>query len=259
MTSGKKHSNPPQKFICEYCNKPFKRVVYPSSKGHFRFCSPLCRNKARTGKLILYAVKLKQTKSCKYCAKTFVDTTPRQKRLYCSIKCTNADRTALITKHCRWCSKKFQVPPSRVEYQYCSIKCYWKSIRKERITTYCSWCGKQYRQLASRGTIYCSEKCSQEAHCGENHPRWKGGGIKYYGPNWGKQSRKARKRDNYTCQSCGLHKRYPRLTVHHIVSFRTFNSDWQAANQLDNLITICAPCHNRIESGVIDCPQLNLS
>jgi len=51
MTSGKRGSNSPQKFICGYCEGEFERTVTPSAP-QFRFCSPTCRNKARTRPLI---------------------------------------------------------------------------------------------------------------------------------------------------------------------------------------------------------------
>jgi len=80
---------------------------------------------------------------------------------------------------------------------------------------------------------------------------------RYYGSNWQEQKKKARTRDNFTCVKCGKttkeHKRS--LDVHHVKSFSSFTSldedgdqiiDWQKANTLDNLITICRQCHNKV-------------
>jgi len=94
---------------------------------------------------------------------------------------------------------------------------------------------------------------------GKNNPSWKGGKVKYYGPNWPRQQRAARRRDNYTCQVCGIaQKKAGRsLDVHHIKPFRSFgyipdeNDNYLQANALTNLITLCRSCHKKAESGAI--------
>ncbi len=71
-----------------------------------------------------------------------------------------------------------------------------------------------------------------------------------YGPNWNQQRRLARQRDNFTCQVCELveHGGKPHH-VHHKIPFRNFTSVL-AANQLDNLITLCPSCHKKAETAV---------
>lgn len=77
---------------------------------------------------------------------------------------------------------------------------------------------------------------------------------KGYGKNWYSQKKKALIRDNYTCQKCGhkgYRKRNGRLTVevHHqtkikeFVNIQTKEVDWDAANHLANLVTLCVSCH----------------
>lgn len=74
-----------------------------------------------------------------------------------------------------------------------------------------------------------------------------------YGPNWPKQRARALKRDDYTCQKCG-HKgkkkgRYWDVHVHHRRKIAWFADtskgvvDWEAANNLNNLVTLCIRCH----------------
>lgn len=90
-----------------------------------------------------------------------------------------------------------------------------------------------------------------EMFSGENSGTWAGGDINYYGPNWLSQRKKARERDNFTCQDCGItEEQYGReLSVHHIVPFRKFNGDLEKANQLANLIILCEyPCHRKRHS-----------
>lgn len=89
---------------------------------------------------------------------------------------------------------------------------------------------------------------------GENSGTWAGGEINYYGPNWYHQRRKVRKRDNYTCQDCGItEKEYGnQLSVHHIGPFRNFHGDWRKANELSNLISLCEyPCHRKRHSKMV--------
>lgn len=92
---------------------------------------------------------------------------------------------------------------------------------------------------------------------GELHHRWKGGFDPYYGRNWHGQRRNALRRDNYKCKHCGITENAHReqykagLDVHHITPFRRFDKPVNA-NQLDNLVTLCRRCHNRLEGEEMD-------
>jgi predicted nucleic acid-binding Zn ribbon protein len=82
-----------------------------------------------------------------------------------------------------------------------------------------------------------------------------GGHATYRGPNWDRQSKAARQRDNDTCQHCGISA--PHLPVHHIMPFRLF-TDYRAANALDNLVTLCPICHGAAELDFWNShPELN--
>lgn len=80
MTSGKRGSNLPQQFVCEYCGKHFERIVCPSSKGQFRFCSPTCRNKARSRPLVPCPI-------CGTLFKDYVNDISGARKQYCSQEC----------------------------------------------------------------------------------------------------------------------------------------------------------------------------
>jgi len=84
-----------------------------------------------------------------------------------------------------------------------------------------------------------------------------------YGANWSAQRDAARARDRYRCQGCGTVEMPGRQhDVHHRIPFRAFLADptlrgglaqefaWQAANVLENLITLCPACHRQAEAGV---------
>jgi DEAD/DEAH box helicase domain-containing protein len=77
-----------------------------------------------------------------------------------------------------------------------------------------------------------------------------------YGPNWQQQRNAARARDGYRCTLCGAGEPAGRQhDVHHRQPFRSFgyipgqNDAYRQANQLDNLATLCRPCHQRAEQG----------
>ena len=83
----------------------------------------------------------------------------------------------------------------------------------------------------------------------ENNPNWQGG-ISYlpYPEDWTDTLRESiRKRDDYTCQECGIHQdeltgRIKKLSVHHI--------DYDKNNlNPDNLISLCYVCHLKTNSN----------
>jgi DEAD/DEAH box helicase domain-containing protein len=73
-----------------------------------------------------------------------------------------------------------------------------------------------------------------------------------YGPDWTQQRDqrdRARSRDKFRCQVCGLEEGDREHHVHHKTPFRQFDSP-KAANQIGNLITLCPPCHRRVETVI---------
>jgi DEAD/DEAH box helicase domain-containing protein len=76
-----------------------------------------------------------------------------------------------------------------------------------------------------------------------------------YGPSWQEARRGARERDAFRCARCGAPERARREhDVHHLVPFRSFgyvpgkNENHRQANALENLVTLCAACHQRLEA-----------
>lgn len=76
---------------------------------------------------------------------------------------------------------------------------------------------------------------------GELNAGWTGGKVTYRGKGWLSAREQARRRDGYKCQKCGATKH---LEVHHIVPYRLTQD-----NSLDNLITLCHTCHEKVEHG----------
>lgn len=219
-----------------------------------------------------------QSVKCDNCGAIFDRPSAQVKRYkthFCSTKCMGKYRSKHIRGErasrksprvkvsCCNCGKIFDKTPYRISLvsnHYCSHKC-----RSEygRIKVACSNCGKPISRHASKDKYienhYCNRDCFHEwmskHQTGENNPNFKGG-PNYYGPNWRRQRRSARKRDGYRCQSCGVtEKKLGReLDVHHIKPFKSFcctkeNGNYKKANELTNLISLCPTCHKAAEWG----------
>ena len=175
-----------------------------------------------------------------------------------------------IIRHCEICGKTMSRKPSyglKYDKAFCSTKCHgkWRSqnIKGETGPHYnskrytCTQCDKEIDRspFETKDKMFCSQACHYQWASGSNSPSWQGGTTHYYGPNWRKQKSACRKRDGNTCQNCGLYTN--RIHAHHIIPFRLFdyipdaNENYLAANELSNLICLCASCHKSAEHGRI--------
>lgn len=130
-------------------------------------------------------------------------------------------------------------------------------LRKEDgVVVRCVQCGKHFTQprwYAEKKvqSKFCSATCrstwdletfDEPFHLVlEGRPEYRGG-------NWKAQSQKARERDAFCCQMCGVTEEDlgRQLDVHHKVPFRLFESPVEA-NRLDNLTSVCPSCHKTLE------------
>ncbi|MCC7116903.1 MAG: DEAD/DEAH box helicase [Anaerolineales bacterium] len=75
-----------------------------------------------------------------------------------------------------------------------------------------------------------------------------------YGPDWPQVREAVRRRDQFTCQVCGVKETTRQHDVHHKIPFRAFLRDGQMdralANRLENLTTLCSTCHRQAEQNV---------
>lgn len=228
---------------CKFCEKMFHRYEYRKrlSKTKNFFCSNSCSSKYRV-KLGIFAGANNPawkggpvTLTCAICNIVF-----------------DRERSAYIEDQ---------------NHYYCSQECQHKGLSKfysgqnsphvgEWYTESCYSCNRPVTRpkWAFRGMVFCNMKCfgiwKSENFSGSGNPAWKGGYNNYYGPNWKRQAKQARKRDNYTCQACGITQDENRrkLDVHHITRFHDFDGDWKKANHLDNLVTYCHSCHMSVEN-----------
>ena len=69
------------------------------------------------------------------------------------------------------------------------------------------------------------------------------------GANWELQALKARTRDGFVCQVCGVSEEElgRQLDVHHKIPYRSFSSNIEA-NKLEHLISVCPSCHSKLEA-----------
>lgn len=179
---------------------------------------------------------------------------------------------------CEQCGKSTKRTPSQAahaEHHFCSRACdnEWRRAhplvgaanpRYTTITVQCAQCGADVQRQPWQANAYqsfCGRKCVNayaSAHrVAENGANWRGGHDGYRGPNWNRQRNAARKRDQYACQRCGKTERElgRELDVHHIKPLREFNyvyglnENYKLANVLENLLSLCIPCHKAAERG----------
>lgn len=198
---------------------------------------------------------------CQYCGKTFVVDEAHKQRKYCSDNCRKLASLKRRNKYyCQICGKEIVSKNGKHYFRHYCDECFikWrKSHQYKRILVNCAYCGKEIEVIPSRSknnkNCYCDVNCMakhySETNSGENSPTWKGGKSHHYIGNFFTARKECRKRDNYTCQLCGIteEKYGQQLSVHHIKNYRTF-VDKIEANQLDNLICLCEPCHRFIHS-----------
>jgi len=121
--------------------------------------------------------------------------------------------------------------------------------------------GTLYRKMAEWGIDRRGHEFGHPA--GTEHPQYKENAAgAYFGPNWDEQKLKARIRDHAQCQVCGKTdaehiEEWGRVNhVHHIIPRAEFIEDgvldYEQANKLENLITLCSRHHKRLEGVPID-------
>lgn len=163
-----------------------------------------------------------------------------------------------VERDCVICNRNFKLPKSIENSvstccKYCQILALsWKKNKGRYVL--CKMCDKPIWEMPSKSKVYCSKDCHNLAMSvcpNENNLGLiQTGRKKYYGANWLSQRRKARKRDKYTCQKCGItEEEYEQeLSVHHLKPFVYFET-YKEANKLDNLTSLCEPCHRIAHSG----------
>lgn len=227
---------------CEACGRAFTLACSAVASRPSRWCSRECANLGR---------RQGETRSCARCQTAFYVYPSNLKRsgrvnLYCSRACGNAASAPLRTGVVR--SSETRRRLSEAKRGVPNFK-----RRKPPIVVVCGGCSANFEVSRSRQNPLSARFCSTDCWYRylrlhpEESATYRGGYEPYYGPNWPEKAKLARERDGHICQNCGLYQFNPRLDVHHIIPRRAFNGDFEAANVLSNLITLCKACHTKRE------------
>ncbi len=165
----------------------------------------------------------------------------------------------MVNLTCQQCGSGYQAKPyiaKRSAGRFCGQPCYfvWQRSRpkgtSKRVAVPCAQCGITLSKFpsAAKPRNFCDSECRVEFMKvfmgGDNNPAWRGGHKYYRGPNWKRASKKAMQRDGFICQHC---RATGDLDVHHVRPFILFDH-YIVANDLSNLLTLCATCHGKADA-----------
>jgi hypothetical protein len=235
---------------CKYCGKSFQ-----STKKNAIFCSLYCFRENRK-------TEHWENRVCQHCGKVFkflscINKFQPNNGKFCSDKCYHESNRAINI--CAKCGKEFDVWRCKSGRKYCGSKC--AGIAKtEPIKCICKICGKAYYVNPSRAKITkcCSMKCQfsyvsrlwgydkikSTKKASQKSMDWKiKNNHRLSTKEWETIRRSVIERDGGRCTQCGNTKS---LIVHHVIPWLVCKNDNE-----NNLITLCRPCHYRIEKGAL--------
>lgn len=196
--------------------------------------------------------------TCPNCGETYYTYSKgKATKPYCSRWCYPSHRDTWLTLNCNYCGteiKRTKDATNRNKNNFCSRECANKFKTgptgkvKNRSLKKCKYCGKYKMDYKKSKRQYCSQQCAGKAKEFTSNIKLTLKSL------FGRQSKKARERDGYKCQRCGMTngeslKKYKRqLSVHHIIPYVFFKEDNEEQHNLDNLITVCHSCHMHIHA-----------
>jgi hypothetical protein len=268
---------------CDFCGGEYK--YYPSSRNRGRenyFCGKECADKfkAKDG-LDTECAECGEGVHIPPSQVKEVDGY-EQKNHFCNKECESSfkSREWVGENHPNWdggrervsceeCGGTYSVHPNQLEEtRFCSVECRRQNWREDKKEYSCANCGHTVEKMAHNvkgQQTTCSKQCFKEfmssTRKGKDNPQWQGGRFEYYGPNWPEQRKKTLERDNESCQECDMtrdehYQNYNEdLHIHHKVPRRQIIDEenptieqFELANSLDNLVTVCKSCHRKLES-----------
>jgi len=174
-----------------------------------------------------------------------------------------------VEVECAWCGnteKIYQSDAVQSNLHFCTTECYARAHRDDDFggvgrkyqpkTVQCDNCGESKEvpgyKAARNEYFFCDNTCAGEWRRTDTDP-----GL---GPYWGQKREQRLEMDDYECVDCGIsveehiEKYGCSLHIHHIQPRSDFTDstgdvDWNRANKIDNLITLCASCH-RVWEGL---------
>lgn len=233
---------------CDFCGVSFWRASRSLKRSPRHYC---CRQHFSLDQRKGERHK-GETRICRTCGTAFYVypshlRNPAKANLYCSNTCKGPGISAKT-------KGRTKSPEHRAKLSASKMGRPVLARQKPPTTLVCLHCGESFTfdgryTYRAKEQRFCGTACWY-AHIREHpeqHGSFRGGREPYYGPDWDYQARRARERDEHTCQDCGLHQKRPRLDVHHLIARRDFNREHERANVLDNLITLCKSCHSKRE------------
>jgi len=119
---------------CIYCKESYVADRHDVIKGKHKYCSKMCCDKDKKGKLITGFKK-----NCLHCGKEF-NSTPHKESTgrgkYCSKECSIDATKKTVEVNCLWCDTPFQTIPSKINQgrgRFCSRQCTGKYGRSKQI------------------------------------------------------------------------------------------------------------------------------
>ena len=261
---------------CKQCKEEFSSYGSRNRK----FCSRECYNKHRNVGRI--------KKKCKKCGKEFyVKYSRKDKAKFCSQNCykiywKKEKYCRHFKKHTKETKRNIRVALNKL-YQS-GKKVAWNKGKKMpsitgenshfwkggKIIKKCKYCNQEFKSFPSDNRIYCSLICNWKGIVGlrvrEKHHNWKHNrklkehireGFKYI--NW---RNSIFKRDNYTCQECGIRSGNGKkviLNAHHVKPFYKIIDENNISTleeadkcnelwDLNNGLTLCQQCHIKTDN-----------
>jgi len=177
-------------------------------------------------------------------------------------------KTAEMVCFCDFCGKRFYKEKHHLENSdgcFCSRDCRKEFSYRDKYGWNCPYCGGRLEGArAWCGSEECEERMKGhwkvEGTRGQVEYRISIGGsqrLPFNNSLWKKRRSEAMRRDSSECVNCSLSNKEhigkygTSLHVHHITPRRSFESA-ESAHDLDNLVTLCASCHSRVERGDSD-------
>lgn len=129
-----------------------------------------------------------------------------------------------------------------------------------KVTKECTVCGDEFKAFESCSDMLrtCGSDFCTGAHQSDVMRTDHKTDRLYYGYRWRQIAEEVRKRDNYSCNHCGMTKEEHieeygcSLDVDHWVPIRyykqLFEEYWKIANRKSNLETFCKACHKKAEA-----------
>lgn len=159
-------------------------------------------------------------------------------------------------KKCPECGVLFwpRTNGSKPSSNYCSNRCRLAHDTKRRwIPVECHHCHRRFtkdrcqvfRKRRKTARVFCSKRCVQLFHVGENSPLFRGDKDPNRGAEWNRLAETIRVRDSHQCRRCGRSQLENRqkLSVDHVRPWREF-TDKKEANDPSNLVALCRKCHS---------------